>query len=81
MVDDAKSSEKVKLSRNNKFDGLKRPIEKVSFALLTRAINLFIDEGPIELHCPRTGRALLGSGDGRTIKVTLYRIAALSKML
>ena len=78
---DAKSNEKATLSRSSGFVGLKCPIEKVIFALLTRTINLFIDEGPIELHAPHTGRALLGSGDGPTIKVTLYRIAALGKML
>lgn len=81
MLGDAKSGEKAANSRSSKLGGLKRPIEKVLFALLTRIINLFIHEGPIELHAPDMGRALLGSGDGPNIKVTLYRIAALGKML
>ena len=52
MLGDAKSGEKETLSRSKKLGGLKRPIEKVIFALLTRTIDLFIDEGPIELHVP-----------------------------
>ena len=81
MVDDSKSREEATLSRRRSFDGIRRPVEGLFFALLIRVINALIHEGRIDLHIPTLGSGIVGRNDQRPIKVTLHRLSALGRML
>ena len=81
MMDDANTREDTTLSRRRLFEGIWRPVEKVVFALLIRAMNNLIRESRIDFHIPNLGHGVLGRAEQPPIKVTLHRLAALGKIL
>ena len=60
MMDDANTREDATFSRRQLFEGIWRPVERLVFALLIRAMNNLIKESRIDFHIPKLEHGVLG---------------------
>ena len=70
MADDSNSREQGMLSDRHRIYGLRNQIERIAFAVVSRAIGLLIHNGRIKLYVPNIGRAFTGRADDPAIEVT-----------